>query len=110
MCLATLELLRNAGRSGVPHVCRGKARAVLDNDHSYYLRRALFHRRRLELADCPEARLCHMQLVKAYQRRLAEVRGKRVTGLGQPPREPMARATLSLFRPGGAGAHLNETC
>ncbi|MFT3966926.1 MAG: hypothetical protein QM690_13695 [Sphingobium sp.] len=81
-----------------------------DINQSYYLKRALFHRRRLELADCPEARLCHTQLMRAYQCRLAEIRDERTTGLRQGPEAASARAILSLFGSNGAKAHINETC
>lgn len=78
-----------------------------DDDHSYYLKRALFHRRRLALADCLEARLCHVQLVKAYQRRLADIRERRSS---RAALVPPARATLSLFGSGHARPRVNETC
>jgi len=83
---------------------------VLDNDHSYYLKRVLFHRRRLEQAGCPEARLCHAQLVKAYQRRLAEIRGNRALAPIKAPMALSARPTLSLFSSGGAKSPMKETC
>ncbi|QNG43490.1 hypothetical protein [Sphingobium yanoikuyae] len=81
-----------------------------DNDHSYFLKRALFHRRRLEQAGCPEARLCHAQLVKAYQRCLAEIRGKRTQGQIKASMASPARPTLSLFNSGGAKSPTKETC
>ncbi|WP_147373645.1 hypothetical protein [Hephaestia caeni] len=81
-----------------------------DNDQSYYLSRALFHRRRLETATCSEARLCHDKLVRAYQRRLAEIRRQRGTRLEQAPMVLPARATLSLFGSGGAKTRISETC
>ncbi|WP_152536422.1 hypothetical protein [Sphingobium sp. C100] len=58
------------------------------NDHHFYLKRVLFHRRQLALANCQEARFCHAQLVKAYQRRLAEVRSRRPASLEQAPMAP----------------------
>lgn len=78
-----------------------------DTDQSYYLKRALFHRRQLELAGCVEARLCHAQLVKAYQRRLADIRKQRPAG-GLVVRS--TRVTLSLFGSGGTDTRINETC
>ncbi|WP_123905424.1 hypothetical protein [Sphingobium cloacae] len=80
------------------------------NDHHYYLKRALFHRRQLELAHCPEARLCHAQLVKAYQRRLAEIRGRRVPSPELAPTAPASRATLALLGSGGATSDIIERC
>lgn len=81
-----------------------------DNDHDYYLKRALFHRRQLVLASCAEARLCHVPLVKAYQRRLAEIRSKRATNLEHDAVAARARGTLSLFGSSSPKTRLNETC
>lgn len=81
-----------------------------DNDHSYFLKRLVFHRRRLVLTGCPEARLCHAQFVEAYQRRLAEIRGKRETSPEQRSMDAGARATLSLLASGHAKLPADETC
>ncbi len=58
-----------------PTICNPREKCVARSEVRYLLVRLRAHRRLWCLADCPEARLIHLQFVKSYQRQLAAHRG-----------------------------------
>jgi len=69
----------------------------MESERRYLQRRALFHRRMAREAACLEAECAHEALVRAYGKRIEELRRK---GPGAPPEaEPGAADASRPLRP-----------